>query len=306
MKKQYLAVIFFIALMLFPQVVRADDDCGITNLASCIPQKIFEFFLSVLNAPLQPLLTWVHNLMTEPVNINLFASIWSIIVYILSIFYGLLLMFIGFKFLFAGYSPEQRESAKRSLANTIIMMILVQASFVLYSVALQISGGLTNAIFNIIDPNFFILTIDNLPNIALQFFLTLPYIAMLLVTLILLVLRYVLVLSGVVLFPIGIFCYFIEPLQNFGKLILNGILAVMAVPFFYSIIFLASSMLLQIPLFQNMKIVVMTCFSPCQCRNTANSGVCDNKCRPENCRPYNESGGHCGKVCLKCMKYLSS
>jgi len=256
MKKQQLFIIVFIALIFFIQVAKADD-CGITNLASCIPEKIFEFFLSVLNAPLQPLLDWIHSLMTEPVNTGLFASIWSIIVYILSLFYGLILIFIGFKFLFAGYSPEQRESAKKSLANIVIMMVLIQASYVLYSIALQLAGGLTSAVFNIIDPNFFILTIDNLPNIALQFILTLPYVVQLLITLVLLVLRYVLVLSGVVLFPIGIFCYFIEPLQSYGKLILNTLLVIMIIPFFYTIIFLASSMLLQIPLFQNMKIVVM-------------------------------------------------
>jgi len=256
MKKTQLIILVLIAFILVSQVASAEE-CGITNLASCIPEKIFEFFLSVLNAPLQPLLNWIRDLMTEPVNTSLFASIWSIIVYILSLFYGLFLLFIGFKFLIAGYSPEQRENSKKSLANIIIMMVLVQASYVLYSVALQLSGGLTSAIFNIIDPHFFILTIDNLPNIALQFILTLPYVVQLLITLVLLVLRYVIVLSGVVLFPIGIFCYFIEPLQGYGKLILNAILVVMIIPFFYAIIFLASSMLLQIPLFQNMKIVVM-------------------------------------------------
>jgi len=256
MKKAQLMILVLVAFILVSQVASAEE-CGITNLAACIPEKIFEFFLSVLNAPLQPLLNWIHSLMTEPVNTSLFASIWSIIVYILSLFYGLFLLFIGFKFLLAGYSPEQRENAKRSLANIIIMMVLVQASYVLYSIALQLSGGLTSAVFNIIDPHFFILTIDNLPNIALQFILTLPYVVQLLITLILLALRYVIVLSGVVLFPIGIFCYFIEPLQSYGKLILNAIFVVMIIPFFYAIIFLASSMLLQIPLFQNMKIVVM-------------------------------------------------
>ena len=90
MKKQQLFIIVFIAIIFFIQVAKADD-CGITNLASCIPEKIFEFFLSVLNAPLQPLLDWIHSLMTEPVNTGLFASIWSIIVYILSLFYGLIL-----------------------------------------------------------------------------------------------------------------------------------------------------------------------------------------------------------------------
>jgi len=32
------------------------EECGLLNLASCIPQKIHEFFVGVINAPIQPLL----------------------------------------------------------------------------------------------------------------------------------------------------------------------------------------------------------------------------------------------------------
>lgn len=256
MKKHQMIILFFAMTILVSQIAMAED-CGITNLASCIPEKIFEFFLGILNAPLQPLLTWIHDLLTQPVSIDLFSSVWSIIVYILSLFYGLLLLFIGFKFLFAGYSPEQRENAKRNLANILIMVVLVQASFFLYSLILEVASGLTTAVFNLINPDFFLLTIDNLPNTALQFILVLPYIISLLTTLILLVLRYILVSAGVVLFAVAIFCYFIEPLQHYGQLILNGLLVIIAIPFFYSIIFLTSSKLLDIALFQNMKIVLM-------------------------------------------------
>jgi len=30
------------------------DDCGLLNLATCIPQKIFDFIIGVINAPIQP------------------------------------------------------------------------------------------------------------------------------------------------------------------------------------------------------------------------------------------------------------
>ncbi|MCX6741663.1 MAG: hypothetical protein NTX24_00610 [Candidatus Pacearchaeota archaeon] len=256
MKKQQLFIIVFIALIFFIQVAKADD-CGITNLASCIPEKIFEFFLSVLNAPLQPLLDWIHSLMVEPVNPSLFSGIWSIITYILSLFYGLILIFIGFKFLFSGYSPEQRDSAKKSLRDIILMIVLIQSSYILYCAGLELSGALTGAIFKMIDPDFFLFTISGIPNIFLQFILEIPYIINMILTLVLLALRYILVICGVALFPIGIFCYLIEPLQSYGKLILNILLVVAIIPFFYAIIFLASSMLIGLPVFANMKIILM-------------------------------------------------
>jgi hypothetical protein len=222
-----------------------------------ILEILIDFILGIINAPLQLLLGWIHSLMVEPVNPSLFSGIWSIITYILSLFYGLMLLFIGFKFLFSGSSPEQRDKAKRSLTNIIIMIVLIQSSYILYCAGLELSGALTGAIFKMINPDFFLFSISGIPNIFLQFILEIPYVISLVLTLVLLALRYIVVICGVALFPIGIFCYLIEPLQGYGKLILNVLLVIAILPFFYAIIFLASSMLLGIPIFSNMKIILM-------------------------------------------------
>jgi hypothetical protein len=79
----------------------------------------------------------------------------------------------------------------------------------------------------------------------------------LVITLILLTLRYLVVSVGVILFPIGIFCYFFDPLKHYGKLIINFLISNIILTFFFSIIFLASSMLLDVSAFQNIKILVM-------------------------------------------------
>ncbi len=250
--QRYFALL--ISLIAFPFV---SADCGITNLAECISESFFNFLLSILNAPVQPLLNAVYSLLTQPVSIDLFSGIWSIIVYILSLFYGILLMYIGFKFIISGHSVEKRERAKSDLANTLIMIVLVQASFYLYSLINQIVASVTTVILNMIDKSFFLLTIDNVTNIGLELVLLIPYLASIVITLILLTLRYVIVSSGVILFAVGIFCYFFEPLKHYGKLILNFLLSTMAVTFFYAVIFLASSMLLEIAIFENFKILVM-------------------------------------------------
>mgnify|MGYP001595779206 FL=1 len=106
------AIFFIMAILFLPIVHAAEEDCGLTNLATCIPQKFFEFILTIINAPLQPFLPLTKNLLSAPVNIEVFISLWAIIIYILSIFYGLFLIFAGFNFMISGYSAEKRERAK--------------------------------------------------------------------------------------------------------------------------------------------------------------------------------------------------
>lgn len=248
--------ILFILPILLISLISAEE-CGITNLASCIAQEFFNFLLGILNAPIQPILDLIYSLLTQPVNIDIFKDVWGTIVYILSMFYGLLLIYVGFKFMLSGYSPERRERAKASLANIIIMMVLVQASFYIYSLILQLDSSVTTVVFNMVQRNFFLLTVDNISNVGLEFLLLIPYLANVVLTLILLTLRYMIVSIGVLFFVIGIFFYFIDPLKEYGRLILNFLFVTISLTFFYSLIFLASAKMLDIDTFANMKILVM-------------------------------------------------
>ncbi|MCH7850922.1 MAG: hypothetical protein IH845_04740 [Nanoarchaeota archaeon] len=231
--------------------------CGITNLGSCLVEKFFEFVIYIMNLPIRPILALINNLMIEPVNIDIFASTWGVIIYMLSLFYGILLLIIGFRFLVSGSSPEQREKAKKSLSNILIMMVLIQASFLLYSLVLEIVASMTSVIYNSIPSDFFLATADNFGNIGLELAMIAPYLVTLIVTLIFLTLRYICVSIGVVFFALGIFLYFIEPLEAYGKLIINYLGVLIFLPFFYSIILLASSKFLEVGTFSNLKILVM-------------------------------------------------
>ncbi|MCA9487802.1 MAG: hypothetical protein KC516_02465 [Nanoarchaeota archaeon] len=232
--------------------------CGITNLGSCLVEKFFEFFLHLLNTPIGSLLKLISNLMIEPVNIQIFSSTWSIILYILSLFYGILLLITGFRFILSGDSPEKREKAKKSLMNILIMMVLVQISFFLYSLILDVVSALTSVIYNSIPPDFFLITFESSGGgIGLNIAMVLPYLSILLLTVIFLALRYICVGIGVIFFALGIFFYFIEPLESYGKLILNYLGVLISLPFFYSIILLTSSKFLELDIFSEMKILVM-------------------------------------------------
>ncbi|MBW3001860.1 hypothetical protein KY338_01715 [Candidatus Woesearchaeota archaeon] len=234
-----------------------ENECGIFNLGSCISQKLFEYTSKVINAPIQPLVSLVKKLLSEPVIISVFNYLWKIMAYVISIFYGLLFLYSGFYFITAGEDMVKRENAKQWLKNIVIMVVLIQASYYLYDLVLQVNSGLTSGVLSLIDTNFFLFTLDNLVNSALQFFFAIPYVLVLLITAILLIFRYAIVSIGIAIFPIGIFLYFIEPLKPYGRLILNFLGVNIFITFFSAIILLAFSKLIELSIFSSLKIMVM-------------------------------------------------
>lgn len=232
-------------------------ECGLLNLASCLPQKFFEYIEGFLNAPLQPLLDMVKGLLTAQVNLQIFASFWAIIIYMLSMFYAFLIMYSGIVFLTSGHDVAKRENAKEWLKNTLIMIILVQASFFIYELTVEIASILTSTTLSLIAPDYFILKLDSISNIALTMILYLFFIIILLISSLFLVIRYALVAIGVVLFPISIFCYFIQPLRSYGVLILNFLGVSVFITFIDAIFLSGFSQLVKEPVFANMQILVM-------------------------------------------------
>lgn len=101
----------------------------------------------------------------------------------------------------SGYDSAKREKAKYWLRNVVLMIIFVQASFLIYSLILELSSLMTAGVINIIDQKFFLMTLDSGLNFGLQLSLLIPYILVLVTTIILLGLRYLFAVVGVVFFP---------------------------------------------------------------------------------------------------------
>ena len=230
--------------------------CSLTDPAGCIVGALFGFIVDLINMSLQPFLNTVKYLLSEPVNISIFSGVWGIIIYILSMFYGILLIWIGIKFILSGENPVEREKAKTSLKNTIIMMVLVQVSYYIYSLIISISSALTKVILNITGNDFFLLSSENYSNLGLQILFLGLYLLNLVITALILALRYICVSVGVLFFAIGIFLYFIDSLQDYGKLIINGLMALIFLPVFYSLIFLACSKLIEVQSLQDIKMLI--------------------------------------------------
>jgi len=248
--------LFGLPLLLIP-LVSAEEECGLLNLSACLPQKLYDFFINILNSPIQPLLTLTKALMTEPIKLEAFVSLWAIILYVLSIFYGLLMLYSGFNFMISGYDAVKRARAKEWFRNIFIMIVLVQASYFIYSAVIDVNSLLTAGVISLVDQKFFLITADNIVNIGLQFFFAFIYVITLILTVIMLTFRYIIVAGGVVFVPIGIFLYFIPPVNSYGRLILNFLGTCIFITFFDSLILLVCSKLIDIPIFQNFKILVM-------------------------------------------------
>lgn len=232
-------------------------ECTIYNLAECIVIKIQELVLEIINTPIRPLVSAVKQLLTQTPNIEVFGTLWSLIVYILSMFYGVFILFAGLNFIISSASPERRIIAKEWLQNIIILMICVQASYYIYTTIAQISSGLAQGILKLIDNNFFLLTIDNYYNFGLQIILGGIYILVLLLTIVVLAIIYFLTSTGIVFFPFGLFFYFIPPLSSIGRSIITFILSVLFLPFFFGLVLVAASKLVTLPNFVNIKILLV-------------------------------------------------
>lgn len=254
--------IFILLFFLFIPFAFAEDECGITNLGSCLPEYLYNYFLEIINAPLQPLLDAIKSLLTADVETSIFYTSWLAVTYVLGFFYVFLFLYAGFVFLTSGGNPMRRTHAKETLQNTVIMIILISASYYLYDILLTINSTMSSAILNKIDEEFFLLTFDSFINIALEGIFVGLYLIVLVLALLFLVLRYIFVSLGVMLFPIGIFCYFIPPLKEYGKFILNVLAIFIFIVIIDLLIILVCSLIIEESVFSDIKIVVMiACFA---------------------------------------------
>jgi len=265
MKNKVFATVFLLLLFIFNiplALAQEDEGCSINNLGNCVSETIYEFILLVFNAPLLPFLAAIKSLLTAEAGISTFYNVWLVIRYILSFFYIFLFLYTGFVFITSNANPIKREHAKDTLKNTFIMLVLIQGSFYIYDLVIDLSNVLSNAILSIVDSHFFMLTIDNPANIGLELIFSISYILILLICMTLLTVRYIIISLGVVLFPIGIFCYFIPPLREYGKFILNLLGIFIFINIIDFLIILACSMLAETAQFENFKIIIMiTCFA---------------------------------------------
>lgn len=214
---------------------------GIGGILNSIPDQVLGVFGNAFKGSLisfnDPLMQLSQALLTSNPDPNGLYNWWQSIILVISSFYLLLFLVIGFMFLFSSLNPEKRMEAKEWLKNVFMMIVLVNLSFVLYTILLQLATAITQFMLisgfqNFFDPN----TFSNMGAVLL-----LLYGLAVFLTSITLFVRHVFLLLGVVLFPIAIFLYFIPPLKVWGKMLFNLIGIALFMQFLDVVIFVASN-----------------------------------------------------------------
>jgi len=215
-----------------------------TNLGGMItniPDRIMEVFNDWLTFSViefnDPLLGLAKYLLSANPDIDPMFKWWQAVVVVISAFYLLLFLLIGFMFLYYSINAEKRAVAKEWLKNAFIMIIGVNLSFWLYKVILELATAMTQYIWIVGFENFF----DGNMYAGAGPFLLMFYAIGIGLALLTLFIRYVFLLIGVMLFPIGIFLYYIPPLSNWGKMIFNLLGIMLFMQFLDVIVFVAAN-----------------------------------------------------------------
>ena len=200
---------------------------AVTNLPADLVHAVFSALSGLLVAFITPLIDVAKVLITVNIDPSHFVDLWQTIVTIISCFYLLLFVIVGLKFLFGCYDAVQRADAKEWFKKAILLVLAVNGSLLLYSLVLNLSSAIALFLWNSKFESLF--SVAKLG--ALDFIWLIIFSLFLLLALITLVLREIFLIVSVMLFPIGLFLYFIPPLKDYGSIVLNlvGVFAFMNV-----------------------------------------------------------------------------
>ncbi|VVB74671.1 Uncharacterised protein [uncultured archaeon] len=146
---------------------------------------------------------------------TLMQGVWQAIVFVISSLYLIIFLIVGFGFFFSGMNIQKREEAKERLKKAIMMIIGVNISFVVYQLVLELATAITQYMWDTGFAQFFNTSIFS----GVGFVMLFAYTGSIFLAIITLFLRYLFLLVGVAIFPIGIFLYFAPKMRSWGKLI---------------------------------------------------------------------------------------
>jgi len=143
---------------------------------------------------------------------------------------------------------SHQASARITIQNSVISMLLVASSLPIYNILLKTSQSVSSYLVSInFKPTIYnSLAAVEATGFSVSFLLGMILIVATLLILFLLVRLYI-IAAGVLLFPIGIFMYFFSPLRKYGKLILSFILFFLFVQVLFSVIVFVMNALISAP-----------------------------------------------------------
>lgn len=211
-------------LVLAASVVNADliGDLGKT-LTDAVYTPFYNSFYNLVTEFMQLVL---EILVWNPPLTPAYES-WNIVRTVISSLYLTVLTYAGLKLMIGTIAGEdERNTLKRWVGGSIVSILLVNMSYILYGFAIQLNVGLSAMVFK--QPNL----IGFVAASAAFTMLLVVQTSTVLFVILLLIVRHLLVIVGVVFFPIAIFLYYLPPTRRFGKLLSTLVFANIFIQFF--------------------------------------------------------------------------
>ncbi len=206
------------------------------NAILSIPKLILGGALHILYVGANLSIYYIKYLLIEPAPVSSFYHLWKVIVSVLSTLFVLIFTFCGLYLIVSGgEEPEKRNRAKEWLKQSIIMIIVIPLSFLIYQFIIDIASTLTNIMMSYVSTDFLYIGEGTINNLSLEIGFGVPYTIAAYLAVILLTIRYMFVCIGTLFFPIGLMFYFIPLTKEYGKVILTFILLNIFSTFFIAI-----------------------------------------------------------------------
>ena len=216
---------------------------AVNNTVNAMPNALFGLFTNSLKGAVSSfnstLLSLTGVLLASNPDPELMFGVWQAVITVISSLYLIVFLIVAFNFLMAGANIQKRENAKDWLRRAITMIIAVNLSFLGYKLILELSSAITLFMWDTGFAQYFqpsIFAAMGIINLGV-------YSGAILITLITLFVRYLFLLAGVALFPIGIFLYLTPKLEEYGKLIFSFLGMILAMQFVDVIILVASNLI---------------------------------------------------------------
>jgi len=198
-------------------LVSADliGDLG-TALVDIVYTEIYNAFYDLLSGMMDIILDMlIWNPPLSPA-----YDAWNSVRTVITSIYLVVITFAGLKLMTGTLvGANERSTLKKWVGGSILSLILVNMSFALYEFIIEFNVALSALMFHEPPLSGF------LAAVAAFLILMILFTGVVLVVITMLIGRLILVLVGVVFFPIGIFLYYLPPTKRFGKLMCTLMIA---------------------------------------------------------------------------------
>ena len=223
--------------------VMNDTKTTLNNSILGLPIDLFGLFTGGIKNSFKnfnnSLLDFTGTLLTSNPDPNLMLGFWQTVITVISCFYLLIFLIIGLAFLVSGANIQRREQAKDWLKRAIMMIIGVNISYLGYALILELSTAITKYFWE----TGFAQLLQNSIFTSVGLIMLIAYSGTIFLALITLFIRYLFLLVGVALFPIGIFLYFTPKVESWGKLVFSFLGTMLAMQLVDVIILVATTQL---------------------------------------------------------------